>query len=447
VHKGRSLESAGDALVISCTLDEAGEEYVAILSSSGLVLVRLIFDGRKLPLLRYYEYVERYAEIYGLPFGFTDSLSSRPSVDGRESHSEETAFNLLRQCARLLPLAEGLRGEVAKHERGTTGTAAVDAAETLSAWKANHTWYRSVDALSRNAVFVGGQNYVLPLKTLPKPADGGNLFIGAICSTIRRIVSGFPRTPAAEMGAALLHSVRRRLEKFDAVAFCSKEQCARIMNSTTLPEQSARFVCVLKEINDETRGVLLAPDPKGEMPFYMPPAEILFQKFAITSVLFSLGLQRDEACEKIRAANSASGATFSNYRFWVDASAHGLRGWRDSSEFPSDYRPDLVILRESDRACLLIDAKLRAGTSEAGLLSASGVKDLQAYMQEYKMHKVAMLVPDPNNAGCQFEDVCGEGFTIRAISVAASFLSTDFASIRNAIDSLWNEALPFQSLS
>jgi hypothetical protein len=97
-----------------------------------------------------------------------------------------------------------------------------------------------------------------------------------------------------------------------------------------------------------------------------------------------------------------------------------------------------VIVRATDEATLLLDAKLRNSDSVGGLLSSSGVKDLQSYMQEYSLKKGVLLVPDPEGTGCRCEDVTGDGYTIRAIAIASTSSRTDLTLLSRYANEMWN---------
>lgn len=135
----------------------------------------------------------------------------------------------------------------------------------------------------------------------------------------------------------------------------------------------------------------------------------------------------------------ASGFVFGPRTAWIDTQHHRLVGWRDETLAPSHYQPDLVVIDHAAKRTLLVDAKFRR---EPGcLLPASGVKDIQAYMQEYQLRRAAILVPaqPSDRAG---EVVEARSFSVRGIPVVPQIGDEAVHALADELELSWNDGVP-----
>jgi hypothetical protein len=86
--------------------------------------------------------------------------------------------------------------------------------------------------------------------------------------------------------------------------------------------------------------------------------------------------------------------------------------WRDSSERPSDQKPDLTIVDRLARRGILADAKYRVEPS--GRLPTSGIHDAQVYLQSFELKSIAICYP--GNAPL-VTHIAAKGYTILEVSV------------------------------
>jgi len=442
IRNGEPLERIGESFVFTCALAETGEEYCAFLSSKGLSLVRIVLSTAKLPLAFLSSLLSEYQRLFGVPpVGAStvsgvesDSDPSRPPTDLEKVYDLVLmAFDFFKEC-RILRL------DIAKHERGMQGSAGIDGVETLSAWKRHPSWYKPAGPASKVTVKCGTALIVEPLRTVPRRSRGGNRFLGAVVSKLEQLIRSVPSTTGGRMVAGLLQAGKRIVSSLDLLESVSDGEAARILSVKDLPPRSARVAGILNQMDSLIkRSWRVGIAEGGRMPFALPGAELVFQKAAVAAALLALGAAPAELENIFHYAKLTQGATIGGgYTVWVDTPRHGLPGWRADSAFPSDYRPDLIVKRHSDDKWLLLDAKLRAGESEMGLLSKSGVKELQAYMQEYNLKRGILAVPGKTPDGWDYEDVSGQNFCVRAIGVpTASFIDSASAAAE-LLGEMWN---------
>jgi hypothetical protein len=72
--------------------------------------------------------------------------------------------------------------------------------------------------------------------------------------------------------------------------------------------------------------------------------------------------------------------------------ATSIRGWRDASAQPAGYRPDTFVILNGSRP-VLIDAKFRTATSTEMLAHPDGLKDVQAYLDDFSLTGAIVVVP------------------------------------------------------
>jgi hypothetical protein len=439
LHRNRLVEKADRSLVFVSPLVEAGEDFLIILASDGLRVIHVGLDTPKLQLGAFYDYVERWQSLLGVPPSGPSSVSGSECANGRMPDEYEHGFRLVCLASEVHRAVEEIRSELPQHARGNAGLAGIDARATLSAWKSNPTWYRPSAPEHSRSVRCGSR-YVLPLRTVPRVSVGGNLFVGAMTVALAELTHAMPPTPSGHTAAGIVALCGRRLASMDLAAPCSPPAARRYLTETRFPRKSEALVEAVAAVAEVARPSRWphSPGEAGRLPFSLASTPTIFQQVAVIEVLLALGLPVEGIAEALQKGATALGTAWGEYRAWIDAVSHGLTGWRDSTTFPSDYRPDLVVTRTSDGSSLLVDAKLRLGQSEGGLLSASGVKDLQAYMQEYHLQHGVLLVPDALERGCRCEDVVGEGCRIRAIAVPPSCFAENRRTILMLMEEMWN---------
>lgn len=442
IRNGRPLERMGDTLVFSSSLDEAGEEFVAVLNSRNLLLVRLALTTQKLSLEDYYELLKRHHELLGVPRFGAGSVSGEESASGRTPVAEERAFRLVRAAFEVLRNCRSVRPDLPKHPRGFVGRAGIDAFGTLAAWKRHRSWYRAVESpTDGKCVRCGTDTYVEPLRTIARPSVGGNLFLGAMITSISDTIHSLPKTVGGQMAAGLLEAVKRALASMDVVAPTDLSGAQELLVKTSkLPQRSKQLVSLLHNVRMVASGEWeIGIGQGGRLPFGLPETELVFQRVAVAAVMHALGTPVEEVEAAYGRAGGKQGLDIQGlYTLWADTPLHALEGWREHSTLPSGYRPDLMIQRRSDSCWLLIDAKLRKGESDGGLLSRSGIKDLQAYMHEYGLQYGVLLVPGSDQYNFCHEDVDGGGCRIRAISIPSRTLLSEASQIEPMLEGMWN---------
>jgi hypothetical protein len=440
IQNGRPLERLGDSLAFQSSLDEAGEEFVAVLHSRNLLLVRLSLTTKKLSLEGYYQLLNEHLRLLGVPPRGASCIAGTDSITLRSPTGDERAYRLVRSAFELLRTCRTIRPDLTKHPRGQVGQSGIDSLRTLDSWKRHRSWYRVAEVEAISSIRCGPALYVEPLRTRPRPSTGGNKFLGAIDRSIASLLTSLPQNPAGQITAGLLHASKRSLAALDVAAPVSEVDSQIILDTRRLPTRSARLVEILRAtavIAKENWETGFAPE--GELPFSLPETELVFQRTAVAAMLYALGVPLCSVASAYREASTINGANIEgNYLAWVDTPLHGLKGWREDSNLPSGYRPDLVVQRRHDSRWLLVDAKLRQGDSGLGLMSQSGIKDLQAYMHEYRLEYGVLLVPGGNRYSLDFEDVEGRGCHIRSIAIPSSGLVDNVEDVIPLLEGMWN---------
>jgi hypothetical protein len=451
VCRGRRLETAGVAYIATISLNEAGVEMVALITSSGLRVWQIEFSPSKLPLPRYHEFVDAYQNLFGPAAPGAASLDAQRPGQGATARSptnDEAGLAALMTAGELLPSAEALRRELHLHDRGNAGSAAVSAQATLIAWRANHGWYRASNREDFGAIAVGNSRFVVPLRAMPRTAEGGNLVVAALIHQLQRVMRLLPSGAEGALAYSLVGNAISRLRVLDILDTSMDDARARaILGRQDLPPHASHLAAIARDLEDQASKLKLAPSLGGANRIGTPDATRVFQEVAVSSVLLGLGCPLDLLRKSKEQLRVREGLVFNGIRAWADTPDHGSQGWRDDLDLPSRYRPDLLMHREADGAVLLADAKLRAGESDLGLLSASGVKDLQAYMQEYGLSKAVMLVPSKEGTIYRQEEVRSGDFAIRAIAIPPEPSVKTCSGLIGALNEMWNAqtAKPFKA--
>ena len=360
----------------------------------------------------------------------------------RRCEDSERAFRLVRLAFSFVLACCDMRKDVGRHARGQAGTSGVDSLATLAEWRTNNSWYLRAKAGDEGAIPCGLREFLIPLRSVPRISTGGNLFLGGMVQFIADVAASFPRTPGGMMSGSLLQMARRMLLHADSVAHVDAKQArAIIYDWNRLPVRSMKAARVLLEIESVSRlpwNITFASG--GNIPFMLPETERVFQQVAVSAVLIALGLPAADCDQGLATARSRRGLQIGDqYQAWYDTPSHALVGWRAETQAPSHYRPDLIVQRKRDGAWLLIDAKLRQGQGGESLFSQSAIKEMQAYMQEYRLVRSVLLVPSVILNEWTYGDVEGDGCHIRAIGVPASkklFGDSDEARIK--LEEMWN---------
>ncbi len=443
LRNGQTLDRVGDTVVFNSTLDEAGEEFLAVLEASRLCIVRLQLDTQKFSLASYYELLKRYEELFGvLPVGTMGVAAEISNATfARAATDAERSFRLVTSAFRFAKACLGLRAEIPRHPRGDAGHAGVDALATLTAWRTNTAWYEASAPNERGAIRCGRGSWVTPLRTVPRQSIGGNLFLSGLVVLLNEVMTTFPQNPGGMMAAGLLQIAKRTIAAADGLAPVIAKEARLLLSQTVWPHVSSDCVDLLFQIEAVSREPWsMKPASEGTVPFNLPETERVFQHVAVAGILLGFAIAPDLCRASMAAARTQEGLLIgSEYCAWYDTPSHALQGWRSNTSLPSGYRPDLVMQRLSDGAWLLVDAKLRQGTTDIGLLSQSGIKELQAYMHEYHLTQGVLLVPSVVPSSWQSQDVVGNGCRIRAIGVPSTRTLIEESAVgRKLLEDMWN---------
>lgn len=438
VHRGRSAARLAGAHIVDVGLDESGEEFVLVVLRGRIAILRLSLSTLKYSLVNHRSVVEHLRSLFGEPERGSGSMAACDAVPGREVDASERGLRILLEVGSLPLAIESVRQDLPRHDRASMGDQGLDALRTLNAWRSRPEWFRASSEASAKAVRCGADRFVEPLRTLPRRATGANLFLGALASALRCLARSMGRDATSRLAASIALACSQRAASFGLHPICDPRWAWRYFDDARLPPRSAALVAKMRHI----RAILSepfhqAPGDQGVGPYLLPSADRVFQQVAVAEVLISLGL---EDTASLSSLDRGVALQFADYEAWGDSPFHGLAGWRDSTRLPSGYKPDLIVKRSGKRQWLLVDAKLRPphGTNE--LLSASGIKDLQAYMQEYALPVAAMLVPDNKGLAVRTEDIEAGSYRIRAISVPCENWSENRRSLRDALEPVWCDA-------
>jgi hypothetical protein len=97
-----------------------------------------------------------------------------------------------------------------------------------------------------------------------------------------------------------------------------------------------------------------------------------------------------------------------------------LPSWRANTARPDDYRADFVLLSRVDPTrCILLDAK--ASVDAGGHVPGERVKEVQAYLNAFGLHRAGILFPGPMHRATlvQSEDISARGFLLSELPVRA----------------------------
>lgn len=120
----------------------------------------------------------------------------------------------------------------------------------------------------------------------------------------------------------------------------------------------------------------------------------VFEAAAFASCASALGFTDSEILGCTTGILQRDGVTIgdANTKRGLEIFRKAVRGWRAPSTQPSNYRPDSFVLLDGARP-ILIDAKFRIATSGNMLASPDGLKDVQAYLDDFGMNAAIVVVP------------------------------------------------------
>jgi hypothetical protein len=437
-HNGKRLDRVGDCLVFTSTLDDAGEDFVVLTHRRGTTLLRLSLSTDRLTLEQHHQYLARYIEAVGFPRHGAKAVGNQSVESGRVPDDIELVFTILRMCCAIYDRTIGVRSDLPHHVRSSGGSEGADPMATLEAWKRNHSWYRKADENDDRSLRLGSWNLVA-LRVRPRETFPGNYFIGSAGALLSVLADTLSSYIGGSLSAAILRQSRRALHSMDTPAPIAANDALRFLQRTKLPAPSRRLADAILELHANLFDPSpLAPKQAGLGPFRVPPASLVFQTVAITEVLRALGGALPMTSEDRDRLVTGEGLRFGRFSAWSDTPLHPLKGWRAGTALPAPYKPDLVVKDNTNGGVLLVDAKLRKGDSADGLLPSSGVKDLQAYMNEYGLKKGMIIVPDWKGTGCRYEDIKGQENWIRGVALPSNDWYTSSMNLGYFITDLWN---------
>ncbi|MEO5345825.1 MAG: hypothetical protein H7834_05535 [Magnetococcus sp. YQC-9] len=432
------MESVTGALLFNVEMSDTGEEFAVLLRDSGVTVLCIQLSPPKCPIYIYHQYLNSYCRLLGIPDPGLCSVAGGEIDLGRVPRPEEFAFRFINRAVTLVRHSGFVKADVSRHERGWGGESGIDALNTLRAWKANPDWYEPTSVASAGTLNLES-HVVRPLRAIRRESQGTNMYTGAASTALFSLASTVSRGPVGGMAGVLLAGAARRLRTMDIPTQMTISEAWSYLESGTHPPRSLALSRLALEFRDSVKRMTLhGPMPGGTIPFLLAPPELVFQEFVIAKCLLALGLPLDRLSEAMRHSHTAEGCRFGDLIAWVDTSEHILRGWRDGTAKPADYQPDLVIVDTKKRRTILLDAKFRRDAS--GLLPASGVKDMQAYMHEFELPKAIIAVPATEGDTIS-EDVSARGFTIKGIALSPDVHSQDFALLAEQIEMMWNDNL------
>lgn len=439
VYRATRMEGVAGALVFSVDMTDTGEEFAVILHDRGVTVLCIQLSPPKCPIGVYHEYLQSYCRILGVPGPGERSVAGDEAEDGRLPRPEEFAFRFIGRALGVVSCARLIRPDVSKHERGRGGETGVDARKTLEAWKSRPEWYSASCPPDGMETLRVGSFAVRALRAVPRTSCGTNMFTGAASLALHSLANRVAHGAVGGMAAVLLEGAAKRVRALDCPTPLTLSEAWNYIECGPFPPRSQELAASLLEFRRSLLEISKhVPSPCGKAPFLLSPPELIFQAFVTAKCLLALGLSRQHLSKGIRAAHTAAGCRFGNMVAWADTSDHRLQGWRDSTAKPSGYEPDMVVIDTQLNRTLLLDAKFRR--DETGLLPASGIKDMQAYMHEYELPTAVVAVPYAPGDGSS-EDVSAKGFTVRGLAFSPDIGDGDIAQVSSELANSWNDKL------
>jgi hypothetical protein len=436
VHNTSRLELIAGSMIFSSSMDDVGEEFIVLISQIGIDVIRIVLSPPKCPIEHYHNYVHSFANLLGFPLVGNRSIGGTLSSSGRQPTPDEYISRLIHDAANLLQSIALLSHDIRQHERCDGGWIGVDPQKTLREWRSNPNWYNLSEQPSPHSICVD-DFHVIPLKTVPANAKGNNLFVSALLASLRHLVFTLPPTNVGGLVARLLEMTRMKAKHLDKWMEMDSTKAWQYLSSKRHSTVSQSVVDKVLMIKNEIN----FPSPHnfgiaGMFSYYLRPPELIFQSYAVAECMISMGVPIEQINEAMQISITDAGFQCRGKSFWVDTPKHGMIGWRDNTNYPSDYRPDLVIKDHSSESLIIIDAKFRRNHNN-GYLTSDSIKDLQAYMQEYRISKSVILSPHLDGDSL-IEDLQSNGYWIRAISVAPFLSDVSRQNIRQALSIMWD---------
>jgi hypothetical protein len=150
---------------------------------------------------------------------------------------------------------------------------------------------------------------------------------------------------------------------------------------------------------------------------HVADADEIYQAFCARVVAEAFGL--DPVGPDLSVSDVATKATFVGRDFELIYNRVGaIPSWRDDTDHPDKYRPDLLLReRRFPHRVALLDAKYSV---ETGRVPGGRLKEVQAYMQSYRIPMAGVLFPGSSSQGNpSWFDLAGQGNLLREIPLVA----------------------------
>ena len=443
---GRSLrlENIGGTLLFNVEMTDTGEEFLVIRHILGITVICIQFSPAKCTVENYHKYLESYTHLIAVPASAERSIAGGAAVEGREPTYHEKTFRFIKKIVRIMDAANLVKSDLSKHVRGRGGESGIDAQETLRAWKIRPDWYKaskSLPAIAKksDSALLLGDVLITPLRAVRKEAIGSNLFTGAASIALGNLARLIGNGGVGGLVASMLSATSNRIYALDTPTPMSEADAWTYLESKNHPPRSESFARLLLQIRaDYYDEVAHLPSFGATGPFLLTAPELIFQEFVTAKCLVALGLPRARVVDALTEARSPKGCTFANFVAWADTSLHSLAGWRDQTNKPAGYEPDLIIVDNLRKRTLLLDAKFRRDST--GLLPSSGIKDIQAYMHEYELPRAVLAVPIVQDEPIS-ESIEARGFMVFGFGISPGIDELDLRLLAHELDGSWNDKL------
>lgn len=443
VHRSKRMEAVSGALVFKLEMTDTGDEFIIVTHNFGLSVLCIQLSPLKCPVELFHNYLNNYNEILNVPESGARSIAGAAASDGRKPTGTERSYRFIMQIVNIHKSAELIKSDLNKHERGLGGASSIDAKKTVSAWKRHPSWYKGPTKSEIPQSINIGNNLVVPLKTVPRSSIGSNFFTGAVTAVLRDLARRLAYGTVGSMSSLVLAKTERRIAAFDEASDMSVKEALNYLKTNKFPNRSQAFaenILTLKA--DVESDYLHGPTLNGKVPFFLAPPELIFQTFAVSKCLVAIGFPRSELTTGLARARTSAGWAFGDLIAWVDTPKHMLKGWRDRTSKPSNYEPDLIVINKNSQTTLLIDAKFRR--DDDGFLPASGIKDIQSYMHEFRLEKAVLLVPTEDDDAGSSSIEC-DGFEIWGFGIPPSISKADMNDFSAKLRSGWNDSFSQKS--
>lgn len=433
LHNAVPVDEFGQAYMFSVRLDDVGEDFILIAHADGLTILVLQFSPSKCPLSTYHSFLSELVDLDSPPLVGRRSVGGRDSERGRQPNADELIHDVSNAALTVLRFAHSIRSELSEHDRTEGGESGLDARRTIDAWKANPSWYSLQGESSPATVQIGAYD-VLPIRAKRRIAQGSNLYLAAAASAINELAASISPLGGALVARHLLEQSVRRMASYEPCSNLDAKVAWSHLEQVRHPPRSAALARHLLTLRDFLRAPpLRLPASMADTPYFLPPPELVFQRFATVLLLLALGSPRDQIPVSMTVLARGKPIVVRDYTIWTDASNPPVTGWRDGLSIPSGYRPDIVICKKADKTTLLVDAKFRRrGQGKGEIMAPSGIKDMQAYMEEFDHSQAIILAPSIDDT-THCEDLEDDKHHIRGIALPPSGERDHVMTMRDAL--------------